>query len=105
SGGGTISSAGVFTAGATAGGPFTVTAASGGKSGTASVSVATTGTGLTAQYWTNQLKTFTGSPTLTRTDATVNFNWGNGSPDPSISVDSFTARWTGQVQAQFNETY
>ncbi len=39
SGGGTISSAGVFTAGSTAGGPYTVTAASGGKSGTASVTV------------------------------------------------------------------
>jgi hypothetical protein len=40
SGGGTISSSGLFTAGTTAGGPYTVTAASGGKSGTASVTVA-----------------------------------------------------------------
>src|SRR6185295_6161158 len=40
--GGTISGAGLFTAGATAGGPFTVTAASGGKSGTASVTVTST---------------------------------------------------------------
>jgi subtilisin family serine protease len=39
SGGGTISTGGLFTAGATAGGPFTVTAASGGKSGTAQVTV------------------------------------------------------------------
>ena len=39
SGGGTISSSGLFTAGATAGGPFTVTAASGSVSGTASVTV------------------------------------------------------------------
>jgi PKD repeat protein len=39
SGGGTISSAGLFTAGSTAGGPYTVTASSGGKSGTASVTV------------------------------------------------------------------
>src|SRR5262249_8479889 len=39
SGGGTISSTGLFTAGSTPGGPFTVTAASGGKSGTASVTV------------------------------------------------------------------
>jgi subtilisin family serine protease len=39
SGGGTINSAGLFTAGATAGGPFTVTAASGGYSGTAQVTV------------------------------------------------------------------
>lgn len=40
SGGGTISSSGLFTAGASAaGGPYTVTASSGGKSGTASVTV------------------------------------------------------------------
>lgn len=42
SGGGTINSGGVFTAGASAGGPFTVTATSGGRSGTASVSVTVT---------------------------------------------------------------
>jgi len=39
SGGGTISAAGLFTAGSTVGGPFTVTAGSGGKNGTANVSV------------------------------------------------------------------
>src|SRR5204862_4073624 len=39
SGGGTISAAGLFTAGSSAGGPFTVTASSGGVSGTASVTV------------------------------------------------------------------
>jgi len=64
-----------------------------------------TGTGLVGNYWSNQLKTFNGSPTLTRTDATVNFNWGGGSPDPSISADSFTARWTGTVQPQFTEPF
>jgi len=51
------------------------------------------------------LKTFTNPPTLVRTDATVNFNWGNGSPDPSISADDFTTIWTGTVQPLFNETY
>ena len=39
SGGGTINSSGLFTAGGTAGGPYTMTATSGGKSGTASVTV------------------------------------------------------------------
>ncbi|MDB6065209.1 MAG: hypothetical protein JWR26_1417, partial [Pedosphaera sp.] len=28
-----------------------------------------------------------------------------GSPDPSISADTFTARWTGMVQPQFSQTY
>jgi hypothetical protein len=40
SGGGTINSSGLFTAGATSGGPFTVTAQTGSTSGTASISVA-----------------------------------------------------------------
>jgi hypothetical protein len=39
SGGGTMSSGGLFTAGTSAGGPYTVTATSGGSSGTASVTV------------------------------------------------------------------
>ena len=39
SGGGTISTSGLFTAGTVAGGPFSVTASSGGKSGTATVTV------------------------------------------------------------------
>jgi hypothetical protein len=65
------------------------------------------GIGLHAEYWSNAFPNapFTGAATLVRTDAVVNFNWGTGSPDPSISSDHFTARWTGSVQAQFNETY
>src|SRR5262249_12150229 len=43
--------------------------------------------------------------TLTRVDSTINFDWGNGSPDASISADLFTARWTGSIQAQFSEVY
>jgi hypothetical protein len=63
------------------------------------------GTGLTGNYWSNQLKTFNGSPTLTRVDATVNFDWSNGAPDPGISADHFTVRWLGDVQPLFSETY
>ncbi len=60
------------------------------------------GTGLTAQYFDNI--DFTNLK-VTRTDATVNFDWGNGSPDPSVGVDTFSARWTGQVQAKYSEAY
>jgi hypothetical protein len=63
------------------------------------------GTGLTGAYFSTQLRTFATPPTLLRTDATVNFDWGTGSPDPSISVDHFTVLWTGAVQPQFEETY
>jgi hypothetical protein len=65
------------------------------------------GTGLTGHYWTlhTSAQPTNGAPTLVRVDPTVNTNWGNGSPDPSISVDQFTALWTGQVQPEFSETY
>ncbi len=63
------------------------------------------GTGLTGAYYSNQLMTFNDPPTLTRIDLAVNFDWGSGSPAPSISSDDFTVRWTGDVQPQFNETY
>jgi uncharacterized repeat protein (TIGR03806 family) len=65
------------------------------------------GIGLVGQYWSNAFPAtpFTGTPTLVRTDAVVNFNWGTGSPDPKISADHFTARWLGAVQPQFTETY
>jgi uncharacterized repeat protein (TIGR03806 family) len=65
------------------------------------------GTGLLGQYWSNAFPAdpFPGTPTLVRTDSVVNFNWGNGSPDPKISADDFTARWLGTVQSQFSETY
>ncbi len=63
------------------------------------------GTGLKGSYFSNQSKTFNGTPTLARTDAVVNFNWGTGAPDPSVSADNFTVRWTGSVQAPLSDTY
>jgi hypothetical protein len=60
------------------------------------------GTGLKGEYFDN---TDFSALQLTRTDATVNFDWGSGSPSPAIGPDSFSVRWTGQVQAQFSETY
>jgi uncharacterized repeat protein (TIGR03806 family) len=70
-----------------------------------------TGIGLRGAYWSNVTAAafttpgFSVPPSLVRTDAVVNFNFGNNSPAPSISSNNFTARWTGAVQPQFNETY
>jgi glucose/arabinose dehydrogenase len=63
-----------------------------------------TGTGLTAYYYDNQdfstLKT-------NRTDATVNFNWGNAAPAGAglTSPDTFSVRWVGKVQAPVTGAY
>lgn len=65
-------------------------------------SVLPSGSGLKAEYFDDanftQLK-------VTRTDATVNFNWGQRSPDAQIAPDTFSVRWTGQVQAAYSEVY
>jgi uncharacterized delta-60 repeat protein len=63
---------------------------SGGGTGTGN------GTGLRGEYFNNM--DFT-APAFTRTDSTINFNWGTGSPDPRIQPDTFSVRWTGQVEA------
>ncbi|MEK7570829.1 MAG: PA14 domain-containing protein [Patescibacteria group bacterium] len=49
-------------------------------------------TSYNAEYFDN--KTLTGTPLLTRNDETINFNWENGSPDPQVPLDNFSARWT-----------
>jgi len=61
-----------------------------------------TGTGLEAQYFDNI--NFTNLK-VTRTDATVDFDWGGGTPDSSIGIDTFTTRWIGKVEPQYSQTY
>ncbi len=60
------------------------------------------GTGLTADYYDNM--DFTAFR-LSRTDATLNFNWGTASPDPSLGPETFSVRWTGEVEAPTSENY
>lgn len=35
-----------------------------------------------------------GAPALTRIDGLIDFQWGTGTPDPSLTGDAFSARWT-----------
>jgi len=37
-------------------------------------------------------------------DAVINFDWGTGSPDPSIDPSVFSIQWTGQIQPRYSET-
>ncbi|MBE9035495.1 PA14 domain-containing protein [aff. Roholtiella sp. LEGE 12411] len=68
----------------------------------ASDSKLSAGNGLKGDYYDN--KDFTDFK-LTRTDGTVNFDWVSNSPAPSIGADTFSVRWTGQVEARYSETY
>jgi glucose/arabinose dehydrogenase len=61
-----------------------------------------TGTGLKGVYFNNQ--DFTGTST-TRTDPQIAFIWGANAPISGIAADTFSTRWTGQVQAQYSQTY
>jgi len=58
--------------------------------------------GLNAQYFDNV--DFT-SLKLSRVDPQVNFDWGGGSPDPSVGADTFSVRWMGQVTPRYSQTY
>jgi GH43 family beta-xylosidase len=59
------------------------------------------GDGLTGQYFHNM--DFTGLA-AERTEA-VDFNWGNSSPAPGVDPDTYSVRWSGQIEAQFTEIY
>ena len=48
--------------------------------------------GWRGEYFKNA--TLDSNPWLTRDDANIDFDWAGGSPDPSLPVDNFSARWT-----------
>jgi hypothetical protein len=71
-----------------------------------------TGTGLRGDYFNNPTdgayplsNPFAGSPVLTRTDATVDFDWDDDSPTSQVNSNFFSARWTGQVKAPVSGSY
>ncbi len=57
--------------------------------------------GLAGQYFHNE--NFTGL--AYESTETVDFDWGNGAPAPGIDADTFSVRWTGQVEAVHSEQY
>ncbi len=49
----------------------------------------------TGQYYSNV--SLSGSPTFTRQDTNLAFDWGTGSPGGGLPVDNFSVRWTKTV--------
>jgi alkaline phosphatase len=80
-----------------------------------SFTTARAGGGLRADYyqWTGNPYGLAPSPAasafrtavLSRTDAQINFDWGVGSPDPSVKPDNFSAIWSGEIEAAFSELH
>ena len=68
-----------------------------------SFKTAKAGGGVRADYYKGMgFNTFV----LSRAESQINFNWGDpGGPDTAVGVDQFSARWTGEVEAAFTETY
>lgn len=56
------------------------------------------GSGLKGQYYRDMgLQNLV----LTRVDPGINFNWGAGSPDPKVPAETFSVRWTGELEVPF----
>ncbi|MBC5861806.1 PA14 domain-containing protein [Flavobacterium turcicum] len=83
-------------------GSGTTTTISGLAPGSYTFMVTDLGKGLQGTYFNTV--DLTGPAVLTRTDATVDFNWG-GSPGPGVNADDFSVRWTGTVEALYTEAY
>ncbi|MDZ7829349.1 MAG: DUF6701 domain-containing protein [Halofilum sp. (in: g-proteobacteria)] len=69
-----------------------------------------TGTGLTGDYsngdTSNETVPCTSNPDVTRIDPVIAFtNGDSGWPPAGIGGDTFSVRWTGEIQAQFTEDY
>lgn len=79
--------------------PVTITV---GSNGSEPGPVIASGTGITGEYFSSP--NFT-SPRLRRLDPTISFDWNIGPPGPSMPIDMFTVRWTGQIEAPNTETY
>jgi len=80
----------------------TVTSSSAQLVVTAAATAVGTGGGLRGLYYNNT--DFSGLA-LSRLDGTVNFDWAGGSPAGSIGADTFSVRWTGQVEPRYSQTY
>ncbi len=48
-----------------------------------------------AEYFNNM--TLSGDPVLTREEASIDYDWEQGSPDPVVNSDEFSARWRGII--------
>ena len=42
---------------------------------------------------------------VTRIDPGIDFNWGNSAPSPGMGPDTFSARWTGEVDIPQSGSY
>ncbi|MEM8531969.1 MAG: PA14 domain-containing protein [Chloroflexota bacterium] len=49
--------------------------------------------------------TLSGTPDYTGVDAAIDFDWGSEAPAPGLPKDTFSVRWTGQIEPRYSERY
>lgn len=59
--------------------------------------------GFFGEYFNN--KTLTAPSRITRYDATIDFDWGMGSPDITVGANGFSVRWSGRITPPQTATY
>lgn len=60
------------------------------------------GTGVLAQYYSDaDLGTFA----LAQNESSLSLDWSEGAPNSGLNDDSFSARFTGQIEAEFTEAH
>ncbi|MFZ4766652.1 MAG: PA14 domain-containing protein, partial [Roseimicrobium sp.] len=60
--------------------------------------------GVTAEYYQNTQR-LSVTPHTTRTEQTVNYDYGNGEPVAGLGADNYSVRWRARVKPQFSEVY
>lgn len=61
------------------------------------------GISFSGNYYNNNSQS--GTPALTRTDTSIDFDWGTGSPASVIQNDNFSAKWTATVTVPTTGAY
>jgi hypothetical protein len=62
--------------------------------------------GLIGEYYHGSASGAWDDLVMERLDPTVDFSWGDGSPEPGVvNVDNFKVRWTGEVEIPSTGTY
>lgn len=57
----------------------------------------------TGQYFNN--RDLAGDPVVERQDGAINFDWNSGSPDPKVTRDNFSVRWTRSIYLNKDAVY
>ena len=57
--------------------------------------------GIKGEYYTKDFDTLV----LTRKDPGINYNWGAAAPDPQVTADNFSVRWTGELEVPFTSDW